>query len=377
MMIRLNILGDFVSIDEGIKAVKNNTAVAENMVESFRQSDMTIINLEAPVAHKDCFPIEKIGPNLSMEKDTISYLKRIGITTFTFANNHFYDFGEAGVKATIGASENEGIEFVGGGRNPKEKNKVLYKHFHDTTVAVLNFCEAEFSVNHFSGSNHINPIHAFYEIKNAKEKADIVLVITHGGHEGYSLPSPRMRELYRFFIDAGANMVVNHHQHCYSGAENYKHGFIFYGLGNFFFYSSDEEEQGWNEGFYLELLIDQKKVVNVIKHPYVQCKAGDCVTRAMNTQEEKEFNKTFNSLSKIILDNEKLNIKFDEFCMKKAKNYLTLLSPYTNRFLRALCKRHLLPSFLSKEKIMSILNTVRCESHRDVFLNCLNRKSNG
>jgi len=37
-MIRLNILCDFVSIGEGIKAVKNNTVVAENMVESFRQS---------------------------------------------------------------------------------------------------------------------------------------------------------------------------------------------------------------------------------------------------------------------------------------------------------------------------------------------------
>lgn len=36
-MIRIHILGDFVSIGEGIKAVKNNTALAENMVESFRQ----------------------------------------------------------------------------------------------------------------------------------------------------------------------------------------------------------------------------------------------------------------------------------------------------------------------------------------------------
>ena len=128
-MIRIHILGDFVSIGEGINAVKNNTAVAENMVESFRQSDMTIINLEAPVAHKYCFPIEKIGPNLSMEKGTISYLKRIGITTFTFANNHFYDFGEAGVKVTTGASENEGIEFVGGGRNPEEKIKFCISIF--------------------------------------------------------------------------------------------------------------------------------------------------------------------------------------------------------------------------------------------------------
>ena len=31
-MIRIHILGDFVSIGMGIKIVKNNTAVAENML---------------------------------------------------------------------------------------------------------------------------------------------------------------------------------------------------------------------------------------------------------------------------------------------------------------------------------------------------------
>ena len=29
--------------------------------------------------------------------------------------------------------------------------------------------------------------------------------------------------MYRFFIDASADAVINHHQHCYSGYEEY-HG---------------------------------------------------------------------------------------------------------------------------------------------------------
>ena len=34
---------------------------------------------------------------------------------------------------------------------------------------------------------------------------------------------------------AAGSVVINHHQHCYSGYEKYQSGMIFYGLGNFFF----------------------------------------------------------------------------------------------------------------------------------------------
>jgi poly-gamma-glutamate synthesis protein (capsule biosynthesis protein) len=44
-----------------------------------------------------------------------------------------------------------------------------------------------------------------------------------------------MVETYRFFIEAGADAVVNHHQHCICGYEVYKGKPIFYGLGNFCF----------------------------------------------------------------------------------------------------------------------------------------------
>ena len=83
--------------------------------------------------------------------------------------------------------------------------------------------------------NPLLPIQQFYKIQEAKENADYVLVIVHGGIEHYQLPTSRMIETYRFFIDAGADAVVNHHQHCYSGYERYKSKPIIYGLGNLLF----------------------------------------------------------------------------------------------------------------------------------------------
>ena len=60
------------------------------------------------------------------------------------------------------------------------------------------------------------------EIKNAKEKADYVFVIVHGGHEHYSLPSPKMQKQYRFYVEQGADIVIGHHTHCINGNEVYK-----------------------------------------------------------------------------------------------------------------------------------------------------------
>lgn len=95
----------------------------------------------------------------------------------------------------------------------------------------------------------------------------------HGGKEHYQLPTPRMQKDYRFFVDAGADVVINHHQHCYSGYEQYNDKYIFYGLGNFCF-ESTLRNSIWNEGYMLKLKFED--IISFELIPYVQCddKAG-------------------------------------------------------------------------------------------------------
>jgi poly-gamma-glutamate capsule biosynthesis protein CapA/YwtB (metallophosphatase superfamily) len=68
------------------------------------------------------------------------------------------------------------------------------------------------------------------QIKEAKATHDKVIVIVHGGHEYYNLPSPRMQKQYRFYADQGADFVVGHHTHCISGYEVYNGVPIYYSL---------------------------------------------------------------------------------------------------------------------------------------------------
>lgn len=368
---KITIAGDFATTYRGIDAIERGDAFSKEIVALLKNSDLSIVNLESPVAEGVCKPIEKVGPNLRTGHIAIEYLKKSGIDAVTLANNHFFDYGEEGVGQTIACLKDNGILFVGGGRTEDEKRRVLYVGDDENRVAVLNYCEAEFSVRNGGGSNHIDPICVYYDIQVAKSKASFVLVIVHGGHEGYNLPSPRMQELYRFFIDVGANVVVNHHQHCFSGYEVYHGGKIFYGLGNFFFDEPKDADRLWVEGFMLELEIVKNGLADSILHPYVQCTKGNAVVRLMNEDESQEFNDNINSLNTVIIENNLLEKKFAEYAKCKKENYRIIFSPYSNRYLKALCKRGFLPSFFNNGRRMCALNDIRCEAHRDLLIESL------
>ena len=68
-------------------------------------------------------------------------------------------------------------------------------------LAVINICENEWTIatKTSGGSAPLNLITNIHKIAEAKKNSDYVLVIVHGGTEHYQLPSPRMKETYRFF----------------------------------------------------------------------------------------------------------------------------------------------------------------------------------
>lgn len=367
------VCGDFTTCGKGLYSVKRGTAIDENIVALIKDADVSIVNLECPVADENDIKILKSGPHLRTEADTISYLKKCGFTHVTLANNHFCDYAENGVKQTIEALEKNEIGFVGGGRCLEEIHKPLYIENNGIKIAILNYCENEFSTDKTTGSNSISPISAYYDIINAKKLCNHVIVICHGGHEGYNLPSPRMKRLYRFFIEVGTDVVINHHQHCYTGWENYKSGKIFYGIGNFFFDDhrpTRRRNHIWNYGYIVSLNIDSIGIKSGII-PYSQCLKQKTTILIEDEKGIAEFERNISRLNNIIKDDDELNKYFNSFCKNQYKNIITSFAPYNCRILQALCRRGLLPTFLGKQRKIDILNKIRCESHRDVVITIL------
>lgn len=374
-MIKLTICGDFCPGDRVQRLIEsgNYDSIFGEVITYTSEADLNIINLEAPVLIGQGRPIAKCGPHLKCSYKAVDAIKSAGFNLVTLANNHFYDYGEQGVYDTMETCLKYQIDTVGGGKDITEASKIYYKEIKGCKIAIINCCEREFSIatESHGGSNPLNPIQQYYCIKKAKESSDYVIVIIHGGHEYYNLPSPRMKETYRFFIDSGADAVINHHQHCYSGYEKYKDKPIFYGIGNFCFDRQNKRNSIWNKGYIVCLNLNEDKI-NYDIIPYIQGDEQPGVS--INRVDKDAFFASLKEINGKISNNTVLYNEHISFMNKKKKWYKLIFEPYQNKFLRALYMRGILPSLMSKNRRMNILNYISCESHRETSINAFEHK---
>ena len=363
---RILVAGDFCQRYRVDTAIRNHQfgELFDEIKPIVASADYSIVNFEFPIVPqgKVPTPIPKCGPNFQGTVDSVLAIEYAGFKCCTLANNHILDQGEEYCIETKKEIEKRGIDTVGVGANLSDAGSILYKTIGKERLAIINCCEHEFSIamNNSAGANPLNPVRQFYEIKEARENADYVLVVVHGGHEHFQLPSTRMQETYRFFIDAGADAVVNGHQHCYSGFEEFKDKVIVYGLGNFCF-DNPKGPNGWNEGYMVMLEFDGGNARINQLYPFVQCDESIGV----HPINDVEFKQKISVLNDTINSFQNLQKKESEYYSKSAKHILGLYQPYENRFLKKLYNMRLLPSAVSKKRLLSIWNFIECESHRD------------
>lgn len=332
--------------------------------------DYAIVNLESPIKSEGDCPIIKAGPSLGCSAKVVDSIKYMGFNACTLANNHFRDYGDSSVIKTMDCLKEAGLTPIGSGFI-KDAQKVSYISIEGKVFGIVNVCEEEFSIatDEHPGSAPLRPIDNYYQIKEARDKADYVLVIVHSGHEYYQLPSPSMKKNYRWFVDLGADVVVNHHQHCFSGYEIYNGNPIFYGLGNFCFDWEGKRNGTWNQGYMVQLTFEADKI-SFSLIPYIQNneKAG---VRLMNESERKTFNEDVVTLNSIIADDEALMSKHQEYIDKNKSLFKDLISPYSNRITLALCRRKILPMITYKPKLARLLDAFRCRANGEVFISML------
>jgi hypothetical protein len=166
---------------------------------------------------------------------TVQNLKDAGTHLVSMANNHAYDFGEAGYKNTQKALDSVGIQYTGA------PGAITVSEVKGLKVATVGFASYE------KWSNLCYDLPKAGElIKKASEQADLVVVQVHMGAEGSD--KTRVKPGTENFlgenrcdpiafshavVDAGADLVVGHGPHVVRGMEFYKGRLIAYSLGNF------------------------------------------------------------------------------------------------------------------------------------------------
>ena len=368
-MVKIFVAGDYcprLRITEMLS--QSDYSFFDELKPCIQDSDYSIVNFECPVVEGEVEPIQKCGPALRTQQNAIDSIVYAGFDGVTLANNHFKDFGNAGCEATLRELKSQGVDYVGGGLNLTEAQQILYKEIKGKQIAIVNFCENEFSIatDNEAGAAPMDVVDNYHQIIEARKNADYVLVIVHGGHEYYQLPSPRMKKLYRYYIELGADAVVNHHQHCYSGYEYYCDKPIVYGLGNLCFDSEKERQSIWNEGYCVRLGFDEEITLELI--PYIQC-GGAPIVRLL--QDRADFDLNIVRLNSIIADDAELQRQFDLWIEKQKTYKMNIFASYHNRYLNAAANRNYIPRLITKQEVSALINHICCEAHRDTTIGVL------
>ncbi len=165
-------------------------------------------------------------------------LKDEGFSVLNLANNHILDFGgEAGLQ-TVGFCEGLGIAHVGFGPDQAQARQPVTIERGGVKVGFLGYAEDVPGLKRqvTPGPAYISEPNILEDIDELKDGgADVVVVSLHADVEFVDWPAPHRVAMSRRLVDAGADIVLEHHPHVPQGVEEYGDGLIAYSLGNFVF----------------------------------------------------------------------------------------------------------------------------------------------
>jgi hypothetical protein len=206
-------------------------------VDAELEGDVVLGNLEGTLSTGGSSKCGSGSPNCFAFHTPPSYarwLKRAGFTVLNLANNHAFDYGPEGLKATRAALRRQKLLDAG------RPGQIRIQQVGPVRVAILGFAS-------YPWAQDLTDIPAAKRlVRKAVARADLVIVTFHGGAEGSDRSHvPNGTELYlgenrgnlRAFahavVDAGADLVVGHGPHVLRGMEWYEEHLIAYSLGNF------------------------------------------------------------------------------------------------------------------------------------------------
>ena len=233
--LRVSVVGD-VLLARGVPTAlaRDSAALRDAARQLWAHSRYVVGNLECPLT-----TVQQPAAKRFVFRAAPRYagwLRRLGLTHLSLANNHTLDQGPAGLRATAAAVQAAGLGPLG--------------YAADSLAGCRpNLLGADSSVAVFAWSAFRQGMAGEGCVCGRDEEAlrervaayktlfprRAVLVYLHWGHEYAARPSAGQQQQARQLIDCGADAVVGAHPHVVQSAELYRGRPILYSLGNFLF----------------------------------------------------------------------------------------------------------------------------------------------
>lgn len=207
--------------------------------------------------------------------ELIRTLQWANFSILNLANNHVLDQGNDGITKTEQLLSDIGLISVGTGIDTDAawEPKIITKN--DIKIAFIGASYAACNDNGSCINKHVarmqDTLHLMDAIKDARAKADFVVVMMHGGAEYTREPTKLQKDFSHTALDAGADIVFGAHPHWTQGIEQYNGKYIFYSLGNFVFDQefSPETKNGLTVQIFLTKQGDSTSIDQILLHPII------------------------------------------------------------------------------------------------------------
>ena len=201
----------------------------------------------------------------AMNPAATKVFKNMHADIWCVGNNHTMDVGKEGVISTKRIAKDMGCLTIGAGLNEVEASEPIYLDEAGGIgmfgVAYMAECipatATEPGIFRWDDMDYIKK-----RIDEVKAKCRWCVIVSHGGEEFTSMPSPYTRDRYLRYLELGADVVVAHHPHVPENYELFPNGkAIFYSLGNFIFDTNYQRAHLYTDvGVLLKLIFTPEKL---------------------------------------------------------------------------------------------------------------------
>lgn len=284
----ISLLGEIMLGGDVEKNLENSYVQAIKSVYIYtRLSDFTYANFTTNIVNTK----EELTSDYTTLKESISFLRALGIDSVSIASDHMIDLGKERLENTIGTLNENNIYVAG------KKDSPVYFEKNGRKIAIVStnsIFNASITVYDKMNISSYSKDNLSKNIKEAKEYADIVIADIHWGNEFKYGVTDTMRNIATFAIDSGADMVIGTHAAGVYPIVKYKDKPIIYSLGYFI---GDSDLYVGKESFIFNLNITTEGKIDTLEMIpiYINGKEEVLLYNKYNEEKCKEYLEQFNN----------------------------------------------------------------------------------
>ena len=246
--LRLSFVGDLMAHNVNYETTDFDR-VYDGIRDLFLLDDATFANLEIVI---DPSRPRATYPRFNNHPDYVQAAVDAGIDVFSLANNHSFDYGPAGARATLSSLQElsrragrggRAVAFSGlrgGADQPFEPAEIRVKGWRIGYLAVTQFSNEWVTEPLLAVVDYNDQAQAARFLRDLSEitpRYDLFVVSYHGDSEYVTEPAPAKKRFFHGMLDAGVHIVHGHHPHILQPCEVVDRAgerrLILYSTGNF------------------------------------------------------------------------------------------------------------------------------------------------